>query len=301
VAGIIPSQPLLFLFTLSYSGSMKLFSPDVSSHVTKFCLHSVILTLSFFLLSCEDLFQFNPNQIILKESEKNLNAKSIQQIQALALSDTTRFILVGDTQRWYDETADFVKSANKQKDISFVLHAGDISDFGLTWEFEWVNKILQKLDAPYLTVIGNHDIVANGPDVYARMYGALNYSFEYGDNKFIFLNTNSREYAFNGTTPDLDWLKMELSNNPDNKNVILTAHVPPFDADFDQDMAEKYTSMLAADPNVKFTLYGHQHAFKEGEFYDDGVNYILTTSMGNRGYMIISTWKGGYKVDRIEY
>jgi Icc protein len=280
---------------------MKSFFPDVSSHLIKFCLHSVILTLSLLLTSCEGLFQFNPNQIILKESEKNLNTKNIQKIQDIPLSDTTRFILVGDTQRWYDETADFVESANKQKDISFVLHAGDISDFGLTWEFEWVNKIMQKLNYPYLTVIGNHDIVANGPDVYGRMYGALNYSFEYGDNKFIFLNTNSREYAFDGTTPDLNWLQGELSHNPANKNVIITAHVPPFDADFDQDLAEKYASMLAADPNVKFTLYGHQHTFREGQFYDDGVQYILTTSTGDRGYMIISTWKGGYKVERVRY
>lgn len=280
---------------------MKSFSPDVSSRIARFCLHSVIVTFSFLQLSCEGLFQFNPNQIILKKSERDLNKKNIQQIQALPLSDTTRFILVGDTQRWYDETADFVESANKQKGISFVLHAGDISDFGLAWEFEWVNKIMQKLNYPYLTVIGNHDIVANGPDVYARMYGELNYSFEYGDNKFIFLNTNSREYAFNGTTPDLAWLRSELSNNPGNKNVIVTAHVPPFDADFDQDLSGEYASMLAANPNVKFTLYGHQHTFKEGEFYDDGVNYILTTSTGGRGYMIISTWKGGYKAERIEY
>lgn len=256
---------------------------------------------SLTLISCEGLFQFNPNQINLKDNERNLNIKNIEKIQALPLRDTVRFILMGDTQRWYDEAADFVKSANSQRDISFVLHAGDISDFGLTQEFKWVNEIMSKLKYPYLTVIGNHDIVANGPTVYSKMYGALDYSFTYGNNKFIFINTNSREYNFDGTTPDLTWLKSELANNPYNKNAIVVGHVPPFDADFDSKIEKPYAKILAGDPNVQFTLYGHQHTFKDGEFYKDGVHYYLTTNTGSRGYMLVSTWKGGYSVDQIEY
>lgn len=267
----------------------------------KIYLRLAILLCGIALTSCEDLFQYNPNQIILEEDEKNLNAKNIALIQALPVTDTVKFILVGDTQRWYDESADFVKSANSQKNISFVLHSGDISDFGLTQEFIWVNEIMQKLNYPYLTVIGNHDIVANGPLVYSKMYGALNYSFYFGNNKFVFINTNSREYAFDGTTPDLPWLKSELANNPENKNAIVVAHVPPFDGDFDPDMEKQYAAILAADPNVKFTLYGHQHIFKDGVFYNDGVHYYVTTSAGARGYLLVSTWKGGYKVDNIKF
>jgi len=255
----------------------------------------------FLLSSCDTLFQYNPNEIVLKESEKDLTNKNLEKIKALPVSDTMRFLFMGDTQRWYDESADFVRSANSQKGISFVLHAGDISDFGLSQEFKWVNEIMLTLKYPYLTVIGNHDIVANGPIVYARMYGPMNYSFEFGDNKFIFINTNSREYAFDGSVPNLNWLSAQLANNPGNKNAIVVAHVPPFDADFDDQLEDKYASILANDPNVKFSLYGHQHTFKDGEFYNDGVHYFLTTSMGDRGYLIVTTWKGGYKVDRIKY
>ena len=253
------------------------------------------------LFSCDGIFQYNPNQIVLSENEKDLNAKNIEKIKRLPLKDTMRFILMGDTQRWYDETSEFVKSANKQKDISFVLHAGDISDFGLTREFEWVNEIMLKLNFPYLTVIGNHDIVANGPDTYSRMYGALDYSFKFGNNKFIFVNTNSREYAFDGTVPNLAWLRSEVTNNPDGKNEIVIAHVPPFDGDFDKKLEKEYSEILSQSGHVKISLYGHQHAFKDGQYYNDGVHYYVTTSMGARGYMIVSTWKDGYKVDRIEF
>lgn len=76
---------------------------------------------------------------------------------------------MGDTQRWYDNTVDFVKSANQQPNISFVIRAGYISDFDLTQEFQLINEIMQDLNGPYITVIGNHDMVSNDPDAYKRM------------------------------------------------------------------------------------------------------------------------------------
>lgn len=259
------------------------------------------LGLVFLLSSCDDLFQYNPNEETLLDKDKNLTAKNIDRISQLPVSDTTRFILMGDSQRWYDECEEFVQSANQQQGISFVLHAGDISDFGLTQEFKWVNEIMTRLKYPYVTVIGNHDIVANGSATYRKMFGPLNYSFGFGHDRFIFINTNSREYAFDGSVPDIAWLKAQLADNPTHKNTIVVGHVPPFDADFDKNLEKPYTSALAGDPTVKFTLYGHQHRFYEGQFYDDGVNYHLTTSMGARGYMVISTWKGGYNVKKVEF
>lgn len=255
-------------------------------------------TLSF---SCEGLFQFNPNQVILDDDEKNLNAKSIEKIRSLPITDTVRFIVMGDSQRWYDESSDFVKSANKQRNISFVIHTGDISDFGLSQEFKWVHEIMLGLNYPYITVIGNHDTVANGLLTYKKMYGALDYSFEFGDNKFILINTNSREYNFDGHVPNLSWLQSELKDNTTHKNAIVIGHVPPFDADFDPKMEEQYAQILASDPNIKFSLYGHQHTFKDEEHYEDGVRYVVTTSMGARGYLLVTTWENGYRVERVEF
>ncbi|GGB79707.1 metallophosphoesterase family protein [Dyadobacter sediminis] len=275
---------------------------DVSypNHLKKISVYAILVT-AIASFSCNGIFQYNPNQVIFRDNEKNLTAKNIESIRSIPPEDTVRFILMGDTQRWYDEAEYFVKSANSQKNISFVLHAGDISDFGLSQEFKWVNEIMSGLKYPYLTVIGNHDIVANGSASYRKMFGALNYSFEYGNNKFIFINTNSREYAFDGSIPDLNWLRAELRNNPENKNAIVVAHVPPFDGDFDRNLELSYSRMLAEDPNVKFSLYGHQHSFRNEEYYKDGVQYILSTAMVKRGYFVITTWNGGYKAEQIEY
>ncbi|NIJ54170.1 metallophosphoesterase family protein [Dyadobacter arcticus] len=252
-------------------------------------------------LSCDSFILYNPNEINLDRDERNLSEMNIKKIQAIPLRDTLKFILMGDTQRWYDESADFVKSANSQKDIAFVLHAGDISDFGINQEFKWVNEIMVKLNSPYLTVIGNHDIVANGPISYRKMYGSLDYSFDYGNHRFVFINTNSREYAFDGTVPNLSWLKSQLSNNPENKNIIVIGHVPPFDGDFDKKLEKDFSDLLGSNPNVKMSLYGHKHSFNNGEFYNDGVHYYVTTSMGARGYWVVRVWKDGYYLEKIEF
>ena len=55
---------------------------------------------------------------------------------------------MGDSQRWYDETLDFVGEINKRDDIDFVIHGGDMSDFGVTDEFLWQRDIMNKLRVP---------------------------------------------------------------------------------------------------------------------------------------------------------
>ena len=83
---------------------------------------------------------------------------NIEQIEAKCKGKTTiRFITMGDSQRWYDETEDFVKEVNKRDDIDFVIHGGDMSDFGLTKEFLWQRDIMNGLKVPYVVLIGNHD------------------------------------------------------------------------------------------------------------------------------------------------
>ena len=92
------------------------------------------LCLGFLLTGC-DLIEYHPYDVRI-DGETNINLKNIEKIQQqCAGKDTIRFAFMGDSQRWYDETADFVKHINKQDSIDFVIHGGDISDFGITRSF----------------------------------------------------------------------------------------------------------------------------------------------------------------------
>lgn len=87
--------------------------------------------------------------------ETDVNAHNIEQIEINCKGKTTlRFITMGDSQRWYDETEDFVNEINQRDDIDFVIHGGDMSDFGLTKEFLWQRDIMNKLKVPYVVLWG---------------------------------------------------------------------------------------------------------------------------------------------------
>ena len=251
-----------------------------------------------FFTAC-DLFEYSPNQIVLDDDEKDLNAKSIAQLQAMPYKDTLRIILMGDTQRFYDETAEFVASANKQEDIDLVIHAGDISDFGFAREFKWVSEIMSGLKVPHVTVVGNHDLLVNGPKVYKEMFGPFNFSFSYSGIKFIFFDNNSREYNFNGLVPDLDWISKELEDTASFKQAVLVSHIPPFSADTDPKLEKDYTKMLSENGKVSLSLHGHQHSFSIEERYEDGITYAVSGAMDDRGYLIITLFGDAFNTEKV--
>ncbi|QJX49193.1 metallophosphoesterase [Hymenobacter taeanensis] len=205
---------------------------------------------------------------------------------------------MGDTQRFYDETEQFVASVNRQRNIDFVFVAGDISDFGLAREFRWVHERLQQLQVPYLTVVGNHDLVGNGRAIYQTAYGPLNYTFRYGGTKFICLDTNGREYSFGARVPDVPWLQQQLQDTTGSRHTVVISHVPPTDEDFDPALVPSYTAALRGCPRLVFHLSGHVHRFSAGKPFHDGVTYLTTYSLAKHRYHIISLW--GQRQFRLE-
>ncbi len=253
--------------------------------------------------SCDDLFEYHPNQIRLDSSERDLTSKNLERLQNQQPGDTLHLLLMGDTQRFYDYAQRFVKRANAFKNIDFVIHQGDISDFGLTQEHKWVHDVMKDLKWPYLTVVGNHDLLANGSKVYQQMYGPLNYSFTYGHTKFLFVDTNSREYKFNGKVPDLNWMSKELIQKPqDNWNqAVVVSHVAPFNWDFDKKLEKPYHQTLVNSNKVKLSLHGHDHRWISKKYYGDDILYHCTTSVNKDGFSYLKIWKDGYEIEKIEY
>jgi predicted phosphodiesterase len=249
------------------------------------------------LISCKDLFQYSPKEVRLEGDEKNLNLKNIPKIESQPKKDTLKFVLIGDTQRFYDETQAFVSAVNKQADISFVVLAGDISDFGLGKEFKWVHRELEKLKMPYIGVIGNHDMLSNGRLIYNEMYGPDNFSFTCNGNKFICLNTNSREVGNDGSIPNLSWLSRELNAAATSKNVFVISHVPPFSLDYDPNLEKPYASLLANSKNVRASLHAHDHTTRTSRPYEDGLEYFVIGTVNKSTYAVVKVWNEGYKIE----
>jgi 3',5'-cyclic-AMP phosphodiesterase len=250
----------------------------------------VVLGLFLVINSCE-LIEYSPYQVKLDESEKDLNRKNAEKIAALGLkpTDTLRIALISDTQRFYDETEDFVEAINNRTEqkgqrIHFVLHGGDISDFGLQEEYRWQHQILKKLKMPYLVVLGNHDCVANGDKVYAHMYGPFEQVYQFARNRVILLNTNTME--FTGDIVRLDFLEENLRDKENYDNAFVLAHVSPFDEDFDDRKEEPFARLIRQ--YRPYPLHGHKHTHRVMKPYNDGINYMIIGSVSNRRYVVLT-------------
>jgi Icc-related predicted phosphoesterase len=239
--------------------------------------HILLLLGILMLASCKDIFDYSPYVIDFDEDNKNVNQTNADLLQQRDASDTIRIAFTGDTHRFSDELNDFVYAVNRinrEMPFDFVVHVGDIADFGLPKQYLWGNAYLLNLECPYFVLLGNHDMVGNGGTAYQEMFGPYNFSFIYGDIKFVFLNTNSREFKFNGQVPDLNWLSNELKPNSNFRKAVVFFHVPPTDMDFDSTLRVDFYKTMAKYDNVLLAVHGHVHCHDLYFSEEDSITYL---------------------------
>jgi 3',5'-cyclic-AMP phosphodiesterase len=227
---------------------------------------------------------YHPHEV--RPDETNLNAKNIERIKALPEKSSFKFIMTGDCQQFYDELEDFIAHVNSQPDISFVLFNGDLVDFGVNREYNWIAERLKKLKVPFIATIGNHDMLGNGELVFQKMFGPYNFTFSYGSNKFICLNTNSRETGYDGNVPDISFLKQELLDSLPS-NIFILSHVAPFNDDFDDKIEPFWAELLEKDYRVRLSMHGHDHKYSYRVPYGK-LPYLVAASDEQRSYGLVS-------------
>lgn len=252
------------------------------------------------LVSC-DLFEYHPYAGNLQF--KDLTAQNVARIKSLeatyANQPSFRFALIADTQGFFAETADLVKDINS-REVAFVLHAGDLTNYAFTDEFERMHQALAKLRAPYVTVIGNHDCLGDGDKIYTRLYGPLDHSFTFLQNKFIFLNTNYLEF-FNDAVPDVAWLERELqSASAGVVNKFVISHISPHNLEANRSK-EQIIAQLMRQHDVRLSLHGHTHGYRDEEPFNDGIRYVTSASANKRNYVLITVTGNKATYEKIDY
>lgn len=259
------------------------------------------------LLSCLvfascDMIDYHPYDVRIS-GETDVNAHNIEQIEANCKGKTTlRFITMGDSQRWYDETEDFVNEINKRDDIDFVIHGGDMSDFGLTKEFLWQRDVMNKLKVPYVVLIGNHDCLGTGAETYRAVFGPSNFSFIAGNVKFICLNTNALEYDYSEPIPDFTFMENELTNRKDEfEKTVVSMHAHPFADVFNDNVGKVFEHYILQYPGIQFCTAAHDHGFGDVVFFDDGMHYIISDCMKHRSYIVFTITPEKYEYELVEF
>lgn len=257
--------------------------------------------IAFLIAGCNGI-EYSPNQKFDGNTPQDVNNAQILKLPKKAASSPIKIAVSGDTQRMYKESQLFVDHINSRNDIDFVMLNGDISDFGLLGEFEGIYKIYSRLKVPFISVIGNHDQVANGYDIYNRMFGATDFTFTYAGIKFVCHDSNSREHNFDGTIPNINWLQKNLALDAGTAHVIGFSHVPPTDFDFDKNLRKPYEELFNRSPGVLASIHSHQHSpdviyRKEGA----GIPFIITNAVVNRAYTLINIANGELTAQAVNF
>jgi 3',5'-cyclic-AMP phosphodiesterase len=199
-----------------------------------------------------------------KPPETDLTRKHLERLSQEPQKTSFTVAIVADSQAVYGDFNKSMENINKRADVDFTLIAGDLTDRGLRKEFDFVVDVIQKAAKPVFTVVGNHDGLAYGKNLYKSTFGPLDYSFEYGGYKFIAWNNNGLEWNVN-----TQWLKQQINSHP---KTIVFAHQPPEHASLNTDVAESWAE-LRKHKNLKASIHGHSHVYA---FYKEGSLPVFT-------------------------
>ncbi len=243
--------------------------------------------------------EYSPHALPTDSSERDLNAKAIERLIAAPPAGPLRIAVVGDTQRYFDDTHDLVAAINARDDVQLVVQVGDFAHVGILLEYRLTKDLFDRLRVPYLVVAGYHDLLGNGGAIYRAMFGPTNFAFTLGRVRLVFFDSNSSMHDFDGTVPDLAWLNAALAPSPDHERALAFSHVPAGAPDFDGALTAPLLALLGAS-RVELSL--HSHAHEHQAYEHGGVRVVVVDSVDHRSYVLVTQrHDGGFDFERVAF
>ncbi len=285
------------------------------------------------LVSCDN-FEYLPYSVRI-DGETEVNVKNIGIIEQMNLKPPYKFAFITDTQGALNETSDALEIIRARGDISFVVHGGDQTDFGLPKEYMWCRDMMESTGLPYVAVIGNHDCLGNGKDTFAEIYGPENFSFNAGPVHFVCLNTVALEYDYSHPVPDFGFIKSDYEavatinkESPGTiTHTVVAMHSQPYDFQFNNNVAEPFNFYLSFYPGLGendermqpdadrgeaegesirplakgFCINGHNHATDVSDIFGNGILYYQCANIAKRTFFVFTITDDGYEFEEVDF
>lgn len=158
-----------------------------------------------------------------------------------------------------------------------VLFTGDLTENGLSDEYQLGREILNELNVPYIVLPGNHDEIENfrrafQDHTYLPQQGPLHFCIDDHPVRIIGLDCCVPGQHHGALNPaGLDWLEACLSADPKKPTVVATHHHPfasgiPYLDTYDNRDGPKIEAVIEKFDNVLRVLFGHVHRLMMAPF-----------------------------------
>ena len=216
----------------------------------------------------------------------------INQINDIQFQSTPyHFAIIGDrTGEGSDPWAVFDSAIQQINDRNpdFVVMIGDIIQGGargdLAVQSRWQEAFrhLEKLVPPLFMIPGNHDINSQTTyEIWRRNMGNTYFRFVYGDNLFLFLNTEEG-YGGHGRgfgKEQLAFINASLDSISASGEIFIFMHRPPWLEK--GPLNSQWTTIEKKLEGKRFSLVtGHLHVL--GEKVDEGNRYLIVGPTGGK-------------------
>ncbi|MBN2495740.1 MAG: metallophosphoesterase [Deltaproteobacteria bacterium] len=173
-----------------------------------------------------------------------------------------RFAVLSDIQRGVDRVAEIFERMNADPEIRFVVSTGDLANFGTRGELERIQRELERLEVPFFSTVGNHELGEGEPADWHALFGRHSFRFRFHGVRFYLVDSASAGIDQLVYDRLAGWMA-EAGTAPQ----VFVSHIPPLDpigvrnGSFrSRKEAAKLLSRLSAG-GVDLTLYGHIHSY----------------------------------------
>ncbi|MFQ6034997.1 MAG: metallophosphoesterase family protein [Sedimentisphaerales bacterium] len=196
-----------------------------------------------------------------------------------------RYVVMGDSRSQWQLWSNIIKHIDRlEPKPDFVINVGDVVSKGYARQYyQYYIPPLLKTDIPFFVAIGNHD---DGSDSMAQEYQylfgekTLNYYFDYGNARYIFIDNVTKVQPYEQT---LEWLDKTLADTPKGYRKYVAAHKPPSTIEkwayhaWDESNSRAFTALMTKH-KVDEVYLGHIHAYSTARY--NGVNYTVSGGGG---------------------
>ena len=199
-------------------------------------------------------FQDSPFSDQVLHSETDLNAKASRRLSGIETDGVIRFAIFTDSHQNYQALDRVITQINKTPAVDFVVNLGDFTNSGYNLEYDQFLISYLQIQRPAFNVIGNHDAIGAGTNLFKKIFGPLNSWFESASARFILFNSANLESPSDFSA---EWLWNAVSSS--TKPVFIFTHTPLIDPERFQGGVAATMSNVLQHANTKAVFNGHRH------------------------------------------